>query len=336
MMLRNIPNKYTQATLLQEIDEFGFAGKYDFFYLPMDVHYRSNVGYAFINFTAPVDAMHFKYAFAQHRFQRYESYKIGGVCVAHLQGLDENLRHFEKKAVTQAKNGQYRPIVFDGNVRVEFEEAVLGAKLRVVANESELRSTAGAHRPSLVGAQTTKHRVSQRAPSPECVGQLFMRSKLAESLHNGEDQVRFTQTPPFTKPNVPVLDYKKPIGSQREVEWTEVTAVVEQKLLELMVSGSDAQAARPAGRPMLPKAPPGLPCPGTWERPQHPSPPGPAKTASQDPAYITFDKFSSSLVFGGYGKIGLESTELQDAVDTVTPRTNKLFLGSSFECIVSA
>jgi hypothetical protein len=42
------------------------------------------------------------------------------------------------------------------------------------------------------------------------------------------------------------------------------------------------------------------------------------------------------LVFGGYGKIGLESTELQDAVDTVTPRTNKLFLGSSFECIVSA
>ena len=47
MMLRNIPNKYTQNSLLQEINDLGFVGSFDFFYLPMDVHNRSNVGYAF-------------------------------------------------------------------------------------------------------------------------------------------------------------------------------------------------------------------------------------------------------------------------------------------------
>ena len=49
-MLRNIPNRYSQASLLEEIDLAGFKGSYDFFYLPMDTQNRTNVGYAFINF----------------------------------------------------------------------------------------------------------------------------------------------------------------------------------------------------------------------------------------------------------------------------------------------
>ena len=36
IMLRNIPNKYTQAMILDEIDESGLYKKYDFFYLPID------------------------------------------------------------------------------------------------------------------------------------------------------------------------------------------------------------------------------------------------------------------------------------------------------------
>lgn len=52
-MLRNIPNRYSQAGLLEEIDHSGFKGSYDFFYLPMDTQNRTNVGYAFINFVTP-------------------------------------------------------------------------------------------------------------------------------------------------------------------------------------------------------------------------------------------------------------------------------------------
>ena len=35
VMLRNIPNKYTQSALLQALDDKGFRGKYNFFYLPV-------------------------------------------------------------------------------------------------------------------------------------------------------------------------------------------------------------------------------------------------------------------------------------------------------------
>lgn len=137
VMLRNIPNKYTQNTLLQEINDAGFTGTYNFFYLPMDTHNRSNVGYAFINLKRPRDAERFRRVFSDHRFERFHSRKIGSVCVAHVQGLDENLRHFENRAVTQARNDQYRPIVLEGNVRVDFEAAVVAAKERLAAREAQ-------------------------------------------------------------------------------------------------------------------------------------------------------------------------------------------------------
>lgn len=130
MMLRNVPNKYTQATLLQEIDDSGFASSYDFFYLPMDLHNRCNVGYAFINFLRYEEAARFRVALAQHRFRKHRSRKIGGVCAAHVQGLDANLHHFENRAVTLARNDQYRPIVLRGQTRVPFEDAVEEAKVR--------------------------------------------------------------------------------------------------------------------------------------------------------------------------------------------------------------
>ena len=35
LMIKNIPNKYSKQLILEEINA-KFAGKYDFFYLPMD------------------------------------------------------------------------------------------------------------------------------------------------------------------------------------------------------------------------------------------------------------------------------------------------------------
>lgn len=116
VMLRHIPNKYTQGNLLQELDQMGFTGRFDFFYLPMDVHNRTNVGYAFINFLSPQDAQLFECRMTDYKFQKYCSQKIAKVAPAHIQGLVRNLYHFANRAVSQSQDMQYRPIVMCNGV----------------------------------------------------------------------------------------------------------------------------------------------------------------------------------------------------------------------------
>ena len=53
VMLRNVPNKYSQEMMLACIDQ-SHRGLYDFFYLRIDFATKSNFGYCFINFIDPL------------------------------------------------------------------------------------------------------------------------------------------------------------------------------------------------------------------------------------------------------------------------------------------
>jgi len=113
VMIRNIPNRYSQNDLIDEMEELGFAGTFDFLYVPLDKGTMSNVGYAFVNFLEEASAKKCMAAFEGYRFKRHRksSGKIGTVSVAHLQGLEANVRHYERSAVNTAKLRQRRPVI---------------------------------------------------------------------------------------------------------------------------------------------------------------------------------------------------------------------------------
>eukprot|EP00933_Yihiella_yeosuensis_P046696 TRINITY_DN42280_c0_g1_i1.p1 TRINITY_DN42280_c0_g1~~TRINITY_DN42280_c0_g1_i1.p1 ORF type:complete len:324 (-),score=58.91 TRINITY_DN42280_c0_g1_i1:120-998(-) len=113
LMIRNIPNRYTQRELIAELEDLGFASSFDFLYIPLDKGTMSNVGYAFVNFIHEEWAQKCLQAFQNYRFRRHRktSGKIAAVSVAHLQGLEANLAHYENAAVNTAKLKQRRPVV---------------------------------------------------------------------------------------------------------------------------------------------------------------------------------------------------------------------------------
>lgn len=59
LMIRNLPNRAKAMRLLEKMDEAGFAGAYDYVYIPLDPQSWVNKGYAFVNFTDPAAARAF-------------------------------------------------------------------------------------------------------------------------------------------------------------------------------------------------------------------------------------------------------------------------------------
>lgn len=114
MMIRNIPNRYTQRELIRELEDLGFAGSFNFLYVPIDKATMCNVGYAFVNFVDHLWAARCVRAFDNYPFKKYRKArgKIASVSVAHIQGLEANLRHYENAAVNAvAKSRQRGPML---------------------------------------------------------------------------------------------------------------------------------------------------------------------------------------------------------------------------------
>eukprot|EP00927_Polykrikos_kofoidii_P050789 TRINITY_DN44662_c0_g1_i1.p1 TRINITY_DN44662_c0_g1~~TRINITY_DN44662_c0_g1_i1.p1 ORF type:complete len:760 (-),score=111.90 TRINITY_DN44662_c0_g1_i1:372-2528(-) len=107
MMLKNIPCRKSQEEVMTQVNSRGFSERYDFFYLPRDVKFRANLGYAFINFLTPEDASKFEAEMNGYRFIGSGSSKACAVVPAHVQGLTNNLSAFKRTEVMRSSRRPY-------------------------------------------------------------------------------------------------------------------------------------------------------------------------------------------------------------------------------------
>lgn len=111
VMMRNIPNKYTQRMLLTEVNEAGFLGTFDFIYLPIDPETSANRGYCFLNFIAPGSAWLFKMTYEGRAMNHFNSNKVVSVNPATLQGFEANYAHYAAARVNRG-DPTARPLFF--------------------------------------------------------------------------------------------------------------------------------------------------------------------------------------------------------------------------------
>ena len=108
--VRNIPNKYQQQMLLEEIN-VSHEGTYDFFYLPIDFKNKCNVGYCFINFLDPKHIVAFVKDFNGLRWKSFNSEKVCAITFARIQGKSSMVSRFQNSSLLE-KDDEYRPLLF--------------------------------------------------------------------------------------------------------------------------------------------------------------------------------------------------------------------------------
>lgn len=115
IMIKNIPNKYTQQMLLMSIDA-NFANTYDFFYLPIDFKNKCNVGYAFVNFLDCSVIPAFYREMNGNTWDRFKSKKICAITYARIQGRNALIQHFQSSSVMSQEDAKIKPLIFPLNV----------------------------------------------------------------------------------------------------------------------------------------------------------------------------------------------------------------------------
>jgi hypothetical protein len=111
VMIKNIPNKYTQQMLLMNIDKH-FANTYDFFYLPIDFKNKCNVGYAFVNFLDYLVIPAFYREMNGNKWDIFKSEKICAITYARIQGRVALIQHFQSSSVMSQEDAKIKPLIF--------------------------------------------------------------------------------------------------------------------------------------------------------------------------------------------------------------------------------
>mmetsp|Transcript_128434 Transcript_128434/g.411730 ORF Transcript_128434/g.411730 Transcript_128434/m.411730 type:complete len:303 (-) Transcript_128434:156-1064(-) len=122
VMLRNLPNNYTRNMLLDLFNSEGFAGRYDFLYMPIDFRSHAALGYAFVNLVSHTAAEEFRHQFEGFSQWVLPSNKVCSAGWSHPhQGLESHIARYRSSPLMhEAVPDEYRPILFSNGVRTPF------------------------------------------------------------------------------------------------------------------------------------------------------------------------------------------------------------------------
>jgi len=112
LMIRNIPNKYSQSTMLDMLDKAGLSNTYDFLYLPKDFRNGAGLGYAFINFVDAKYTVILYDKFHNKRWDEHNSRKVCEITYGRVQGRDNLINHF-KSAKFPSNDSEYLPLIYE-------------------------------------------------------------------------------------------------------------------------------------------------------------------------------------------------------------------------------
>jgi len=121
LMLRNIPLDMTRDMFVRMLDTEGFAGRYDFVYLPLDFKTSANLGYAFVNLRTHRDAQQLQKHFSGFCRWCIRSAKKCEVTWSTAQGLTAYIDRYRNNPVMHDSIPEKaKPLLFEHGVRVPF------------------------------------------------------------------------------------------------------------------------------------------------------------------------------------------------------------------------
>lgn len=142
LMFRNLPKSYTRSPFLEVIDAEGFAGTYEFVYLPTDFESCGNSGYAFISFITHDEATRAKKHF--HGFSQWSPASSCKPCdvawSGPVQGLEAHVKKYQNSPVMHdSVPDEYRPAIFINGVRARFPKPTRRIRLPRATNRPNRR-----------------------------------------------------------------------------------------------------------------------------------------------------------------------------------------------------
>jgi len=131
VVAKNFPVSYTKSMVLELLDAFGFIGKYDFVYVPVEFGTMKSFGYASINFVAHSDALRFGQLFNGFSFWAVWSDNVGNAVWGRpMQGQEKHVeRYRDSPMMHKSLPDDVKPAIFKDGELIAFPPPTKALKM---------------------------------------------------------------------------------------------------------------------------------------------------------------------------------------------------------------